>query len=77
MDALPTPASTLEAGYVRVLVWCKACRRRADADLAELVRIGRGDTPLRSLRFRCSACRSRLTDFVVTGRDEPRPRYRA
>jgi hypothetical protein len=36
-DALPTPASTLTAGYVRVLVWCKACRHQADADLPALV----------------------------------------
>jgi hypothetical protein len=72
-DALPTPASTLTAGYVRVLVWCKACRHRRDADLEALVAGGHGDTPLRVLRFRCTACRSRLTDFLVTGRDTPRP----
>ena len=72
-DALPTPRSTLATGYVRVLVWCKACRHRADADLPALISAGRGDTPLRSLRFRCSDCRSCLTDFVVTGRDNPKP----
>jgi hypothetical protein len=72
-DALPTPRSTLAAGYVRVLVWCKACRHRADADLPALIAAGRGDTPLRALRFRCSDCRSRLTDFVVTGKDTPKP----
>jgi hypothetical protein len=72
-DALPTARSTLAARYVRVLVWCKACRHRRDADLEALIAAGRGDVPLRSLRFRCSACRSRLTDFVVTGRDTPRP----
>jgi hypothetical protein len=71
-DALPTPASTLAAGYVRVLVWCKACRHRADADLPALIAAGRGDTPLRELRFQCTRCRSRLTDFVVTGRDRSR-----
>ena len=72
-DALPTPRTTLAAGYDRVLVWCKACRHRADADLEAMISTGRGDTPLRSLRFRCSDCRSRLTDFVVTGRDTPKP----
>jgi hypothetical protein len=72
-DALPTPRSTLQAGYVRVLVWCKACRHRADADLPALISAGRGDTLLRELRFPCSDCRSRLTDFVVTGRDTPKP----
>jgi hypothetical protein len=45
-DALPTARSTLQVGYVRVLVWCKACRHRADADLEALVAGGRGDTPL-------------------------------
>jgi hypothetical protein len=72
-DALPTPASTLAVGYVRVLVWCKACRHQADADLETLIAAGRGDTPLRALRFRCTSCRSRLTDFVVTGKDTPKP----
>jgi hypothetical protein len=56
-----------------VLVWCKACRHRADADLEALISAGRGYTPLRALRFRCSDCRSRLTDFVVTGKDTPKP----
>jgi Zn finger protein HypA/HybF involved in hydrogenase expression len=70
---LPTPRTTLRARYVRVLVWCKSCRHRRDADLQGLVDAGRGDMPLVALRFRCSNCRSRLTDFVVTSRDEPRP----
>jgi len=29
---LPTPRSTLRAGYLDVLVSCKACRRRAPPD---------------------------------------------
>jgi hypothetical protein len=61
------------ARYVRVLVWCRSCRRRRDADLQALVNAGRGDVPLIHLRFRCSNCGSQLTDFVVTSRDEPRP----
>jgi hypothetical protein len=55
LDALPTPRSTLAVSYVRVLVWCKACRHQADADLPALISAGRGDTPLRSLRFLSSA----------------------
>jgi hypothetical protein len=47
-DTLQTPRSTLAASYVRVLVWCKACRHWADADLPALVAAGRGDTPLRA-----------------------------
>ena len=49
-DVLPTPRSTLATGYVRVLVWCKACRHRADADLPARISAGRGDTPLREFR---------------------------
>jgi hypothetical protein len=56
-----------------VLVWCKACRHRCEADLAALVAGGHGDVPLRALRFRCSGCGSQLTDFVVTSRDETKP----
>ena len=63
----PIPRSTLRTGYVRVLVFCKACRHQANADLARLVDSGRGDVPLRELRFRCASCRGSLTDFVVTG----------
>jgi hypothetical protein len=65
-DGLPTPRTTLHARYVRVLVWCKACRHRRDADLKALVDAGKGDVPLVELRFRCSNCGSGLTDFVVT-----------
>jgi hypothetical protein len=72
-DTLPTSRSTLRARYGRVLVWCKACRRQADADLQAIVDAGRGDVPLVELRFRCANCGSRLTDFVVTSRDNPQP----
>jgi hypothetical protein len=34
---LPTPRTTLRTGYVRVLVWCKSCRHRRDADLQGLI----------------------------------------
>ena len=68
-DDLPTPRSTLRSRYVRVLVWCKACRHEADADLQALVDAGRGDVPLIKLRFRCSNCGSRLTDWVVTAKN--------
>ena len=63
----PIPRSTLRTGYVRVLVWCKACRHQADADPQALVDAGKGSVPLVQLRCRCTNCRSRLADFVVTG----------
>jgi len=72
---LPTPRSTLRARYVRVLVWCKSCRHRRDADLQALVDAGRGDVPLVRLRFRCANCGSSLTDCVVTATEATgRPR---
>ena len=67
-DGLPTPRTTLAASYVVVLVWCKSCRHRAEADMQKLIDEGRGDVPLTRLRFRCSNCRSSLTGFVCTGR---------
>jgi len=39
---LPTPRSTLHAGYLAMLARCKACRHRAEADLRKLVDEGRG-----------------------------------
>ena len=65
---LPTPRTTLAASYVVVLVWCKSCRHQAQADMQKLIDTGMGNVPLTQLRFRCSNCRSSLTDFVCTGR---------
>jgi hypothetical protein len=67
-DALPIPRSTLRVGYVYVRVWCTPCRHQAPADLQALVDAGHGDVPLKDLRFRCSNCGSRLTDWVVTAK---------
>jgi hypothetical protein len=72
-SSLPTPRTTLSVGYVCVLVWCRAWRHESNADLPGLVASARGDVRLRRLRFRCSNCRSGLTDFVVTGKETPRP----
>jgi hypothetical protein len=35
-----------------VLVWCKACHHLAQADLQEIIDVGRGDQPLKDLKFR-------------------------
>src|SRR5579872_5004136 len=63
---LPTARTTL-ASHFRLVVMCRACHRIDDADLAKLVEQGKGDVPLIRLRFRCSNCRSRLCDAVVSG----------
>jgi hypothetical protein len=42
----------------------------ATADLQAIVEAGRGDVPLKDLRFRCSKCSSsRFTDHVVMAKD--------
>jgi hypothetical protein len=41
---------------------------QAPADLRAIIAVGRGDTPLKDLKFRCR-CGSRLTDAVVMARD--------
>jgi hypothetical protein len=69
LHELPTPRTTLQSRYVRVLVWCTSCRLQRDADLQALIDAGKGDVPLINLKFRCSNCGSRLTDFVCTSKD--------
>jgi len=68
-DDLPTPRSALRSRYTCVLVWCKSCRHQREADLQRLVDTGKGDVPLIKLRFRCSNCGGRLTDWVVTAKN--------
>jgi hypothetical protein len=48
-----------------VLVWRKACYHQAPADLQAIIDGGRGDVPLKDLKFRCAQCGSRLTDHVT------------
>ena len=66
---LPTPRSTLQSGYVRVLLTCKACHHQREADLQGLIDAGRGDVPLIELRWRCVRCGHRGIDMVVTAKN--------
>jgi hypothetical protein len=68
-DDLPTAHTTLRAGFLCVLVWCKACHHQAPADLQAIIDSGRGDVPMKDLRFRCTECGSRRTDSVVMALD--------
>jgi hypothetical protein len=43
----------------------QACHHQASADLQSIIDAGRGDVPVRDLRFRCTECGSSLTDSVV------------
>lgn len=63
-----TPQSLLDARRLRLMVQCEACHHQQDADLKALVAAGRGDVPLAKLRFRCSRCGSRKTDWQVAAR---------
>jgi hypothetical protein len=53
------------------MVSCRSGLRSQHADLAALVAGGRGDVPLIELHWRCSNCRSRFVDFVVTSSRPP------
>jgi hypothetical protein len=78
-DGLPTVRSTHRAGYLCVLVWCRACRRQSPADLGGIIDSGRGDLPLRDLTFLCTRCgTSEHTDHVTMVKDALRaqPYYR-
>ena len=46
-----------------------ACCHQAPADLQAIIHVGRGDVPLKDLKFRCTKCGSRLTDHVTMAKD--------
>ena len=58
-----------QTAWLCLLVWCKACRHQAPTGLQAVVDAGRGDAPIKDLRFRCTNCGSRLTDSVVMAKD--------
>jgi hypothetical protein len=57
------------AAQVRLIVWCKSCRHRAEPNVADPVdRCGEGTTVIDwAARLRCSACEGHDVDFVVSG----------
>jgi hypothetical protein len=57
------------AAGVRLIVWCRDCRRRVEPDPAELAeRYGAATAVLEwKGRLVCSGCGSRRVDTVVTG----------
>lgn len=58
-----------QSDWLCLLVLCKACYHHVPADLQAIIDGGRGDVPLRSLRFRYVSCGSRRTDHVVMAKD--------
>jgi hypothetical protein len=72
---LPTARSMLpQDSWLCLSVRCRSCLHRALADLQAIIDAGRGDVPVKDLKFRCTRCGSRLTDSVVTSRDAQRVR---
>jgi hypothetical protein len=47
----------------------QACHHQAPTDLQAIIDAGRGDVPVKDLKFRCTSCSSALTDFVIMSRD--------
>jgi hypothetical protein len=66
----PPTAKTMlcQDSWLCLLVWCKACHRRSPTDLRAIIDRGRGDVPLKDLKFRCAKCGSRMTGAVMMGR---------
>jgi hypothetical protein len=48
---------------------CRAGEAASAADLQAIIDAGQGDKPIKDLKFRCTKCGSRRTDFVVMSRD--------
>jgi hypothetical protein len=72
-DDLPTARNTLpKDAWLCLFVSCKACHHQGPADLQAIIDAGKGDVPLKDLKFRCAKCGSRLTDKVMMSRDAVR-----
>jgi hypothetical protein len=72
MKSEPGPPMTLggaAAAGVRLIVWCRSCRRRVEPDPAEMATRYGADTSVLACRDRlvCSGCGGRQIDFVATG----------
>jgi hypothetical protein len=68
-DNLPTARSILPQTYLCLWVRCRGgCLHGRPADLQAIIDAGQGDKQEKDLKFRCTKCGSRLTDFVVMSR---------
>jgi hypothetical protein len=68
-ESTPLTLGQALAAKVRLIVWCKACGRRAEPDVAEQV-AHHGSTMTVidwAARLRCSACGGHDADFVISG----------
>jgi hypothetical protein len=72
MSADRRPPMTLgnaAAAKVRLIVWCRDCRRQVEPNPAEMAARYGAEMPVREWRDRlvCSGCGSRRVEFVATG----------
>jgi len=68
-DDFPTARTMLrQDAWLCLLVWCKACHHQRVADLQAIIDVGRGDVPLKDLKFRCAQCGSWSSDALGKGR---------
>ena len=65
----PMTLGNAAAAHVRLIVWCRNCRHRVEADPAEMAeRYGAETTvPDWHKRLVCGSCGSKQVDFVATG----------
>ena len=68
-ESAPMNLGNALAAHVRLIVSCKTCLHRAEPDIASQVeRYGAAMTVIDwAKRLRCSACKGRDVDFVVSG----------
>jgi len=65
----PATLGTTAAAGVRLIVWCKACRHRAEPGPTEMAARSGADTSVLDWceRLVCSRCGGREIDMVLTG----------
>jgi hypothetical protein len=73
MCRFPVLHTSLRAAFGRLGAWITVQCPAEFEDLQKLVDEGREDVPLIHLRYRCSRCGSRPTDWVVTSKSGGRP----
>jgi hypothetical protein len=66
---LPATLGSTAKAYVRLIVWCKACRHQTEPDVAALAEKYGAETTVPDLvgRLVCSECGAREVKFVLTG----------
>jgi hypothetical protein len=51
--------------YLILHAWRNGCKHAGAADLQAIIDAGRGDEPLKDVKFRCTKCGSRLLQAIL------------